>query len=77
MKITGQMHFAKALQQLRRQGVEPGDATPEELYELAEASRRCADPFCEVNADAAGFPVRVCVGRSEARVRYERFVAVV
>ena len=62
MKITGQMHFAKALQQLRRQGVEPGDATPEELYELAEAARRCADPFREVNADAAGFPVRVCEG---------------
>ena len=62
MKITAQMHFAKALQELRRQGVEPGDATPDELYELAEASRRCADPFREVNADAAGFPVRVCEG---------------
>jgi hypothetical protein len=62
MKITAQMHFAKALQELRRRGVEPGDATPDELYELAEASRRCADPFREVNADAAGFPVRVCEG---------------
>jgi len=62
MGITAQMHFAKALQQLRRQGVEPGDMTPDELYALAEASRRCADPFREVNADAAGFPVRVCEG---------------
>ncbi|MBR6734085.1 MAG: hypothetical protein IKL96_06770 [Kiritimatiellae bacterium] len=62
MKITAQMHFAKALQQLRRQGVEPGDCTPDELYALAEAARRCADPFREVNADAAGFPVRVCEG---------------
>ena len=62
MKITAQMHFAKTLQQLRRQGVEPGDCTPDELYALAEAARRCADPFREVNADAAGFPVRVCEG---------------
>ena len=62
MKITAQMHFAKALQQLRKSGVEPGDMTPDELYALAEAARRCADPFREVNADAAGFPVRVCEG---------------
>ena len=62
MKITAQMHFAKALQQLRKGGVEPGDCTPDELYALAEAARRCADPFREVNADAAGFPVRVCEG---------------
>lgn len=62
MRITAQMHFAKALQQLRKGGVEPGDCTPDELYTLAEAARRCADPFREVNADAAGFPVRVCEG---------------
>ena len=62
MKITAQMHFAKALQELKRQGVEIADATPDELYALAEAARRCADPFREVNADAAGFPVRVCEG---------------
>ena len=62
MKITGQMHFAKALQQLRKQGVELADVTPAELYGLAEAARRCADPFREVNADAAGFPMRVCEG---------------
>ena len=62
MKITAQMHFVKALQQLRKGGVEPGDCTPDELYALAEAARRCADPFREVNADAAGFPVRVCEG---------------
>ena len=62
MKITGQMHFAKALQQLRRQGVELADVTSDELYGLAAAARRCADPFREVNADAAGFPVRVCEG---------------
>jgi hypothetical protein len=62
MKITGHMHFAKALQQLRKQGVELADVTPAELYGLAEAARRCADPFREVNADAAGFPVRVCEG---------------
>ena len=62
MKITAQMHFAKALKGLRRQGVELADVTSEELYDLAEAARRCADPFREVNADAAGFPVRVCEG---------------
>lgn len=62
MKITGQMHFAKALQQLRRQGVELADVTSDELYGLAEAARRCADPFREVNADAAGIPVRICEG---------------
>lgn len=62
MKITGQMYFAKALQQLRKQGVELADVTPAELYGLAGAARRCADPFREVNADAAGFPVRVCEG---------------
>ena len=62
MKLTAQMHFAKALDGLRRQGVEPGDITPDELYALAEAARRCADPFREVNADTAGYPVRVCEG---------------
>ena len=62
MKITAQMHFAKALQLLRKQGVEQGNLTPEELYSLAEAARRCADPFRDINADAAGFPVRVCEG---------------
>ncbi len=62
MKITAQMHFAKALQGLRRQGVDIADVTPGELYALAEASRRCADPFRAVNADAAGFPVRVSDG---------------
>ena len=40
MKITGQMHFAKALQQLHKQGVELADVTPAELYGLAEAARR-------------------------------------
>ena len=62
MKVTAQMHFAKALDGLRRHGVEPGNIVPDELYALAEAARRCADPFREVNADAAGFPVRVCEG---------------
>ena len=62
MKITGQMHFAKALVELKKRGVAMKDVKPEELYALAEASRRCADPFREVNADAAGFPVRVSEG---------------
>ena len=62
MKITAQMHFAKALQELERRGVHVQDATPDELYALAAAARRCADPFRDVNADTAGFPVRVCEG---------------
>lgn len=62
MKITAQMHFAKALAGLKKSGVGLADITPDELYGLADAARRCADPFREVNADAAGFPVRVCEG---------------
>ena len=62
MKISAQMYFAKALSGLKKRGVELADMTPDELYALAEASRRCADPFREVNADAAGLPVRVCEG---------------
>ena len=62
MRITGEMHFAKALAGLKQSGVDVQDVTPAELYALAEAARRCADPFSDVNADAAGFPVRVCEG---------------
>ena len=62
MKITGEMHFAKALEDLRSQGVEIADITPAELYALAEAARRCADPFSAVNAELAEQPVRVCRG---------------
>lgn len=59
MKITGEMHFAKALQELERSGVDMRAVTPGELYALAEASRRCADPFAAVNAELAGEPVQV------------------
>lgn len=62
MEITGEMHFAKALAGLRQGGVDVRDMTPDELYALAEASRRCADPFTAVNAELAGHPVRVSEG---------------
>ena len=59
MKITGEMHFAKALQDLERRGVDVRAVAPGELYALAEASRRCADPFTAVNAELAGEPMPV------------------
>ena len=62
MKITGEMHFAKALDSLKAAGVEITALEPGELYALAEASRRCANPFSEVNAELADRPVRVCDG---------------
>ncbi len=45
-----------------RQGVSLGDLTPGELLRLVRACERVAEPFREINADAAGFPVRVCEG---------------
>ena len=62
MAITAQMHFAKALQQLRERGVEAGALTPAELFELCEACRRCASPFSDVDAELAERPVFVCRG---------------
>lgn len=55
--------FAKALTDLEsRHGVALSDIGPDELVDLARAAERAANPFRTVNADAAGFPVRVCDG---------------
>ena len=62
MRITGQMHFAKALAQLRGRGVEPSGMTPDELYALAEACRRCADPFGAEGLELLDAPAAVLRG---------------
>ena len=62
MQITAQMHFEKALRQLRERGVEVGDLTPGEVFALCEACRRCASPFSDVDAELAERPVFVCRG---------------
>lgn len=59
----GSLHLSRALDDLRtRMGVCVSDLTVDEIAELVHACDRCANPFREVNADAAGFPVRVCDG---------------
>ena len=55
--------FARALDDLKsRMGVGLADLTAEEAVALVRACERVADPFREVNADAAGMPVRVADG---------------
>lgn len=55
--------LAQALADMKsRQGVSLGDLKPDEVVRLVHACERVANPFREVNADAAGFPVRVCKG---------------
>ena len=36
--------------------------TANEMFDLVECVRRAESPFAEVNADAIGFPVKVCEG---------------
>lgn len=62
MKITGEMHFAKALAALEAAGVSRNALKPGELYALAHAAARCANPFSEVNAELADRPIFVCRG---------------
>ena len=62
MKITGEMHFAKTLAALEAAGVPRDALKPGELYALAQAAARCANPFSEVNAELAERPVAVCKG---------------
>lgn len=55
--------LAQALERLKTQrGISISDFQPDELAEFVLAAERCENPFAEVNADAAGFPVRVCEG---------------
>lgn len=55
--------FAAAISDLKsRMGVDFKDLKPAEVCALVHACDRAADPFREVNADAAGFPVRVADG---------------
>ena len=55
--------FARAVDDLKsRMGVGLADLMPDEIVALVRACERVADPFREVNADAAGMPVRVAGG---------------
>ena len=55
--------FARAVADLKsRLGVGIADLTADEVVALVRACERVADPFREVNADAAGMPVRVADG---------------
>jgi len=55
--------FEQALGDLAtRMGVGRESLSAAELLALARAAERVANPFREVNADAAGMPVRICEG---------------
>ena len=55
--------LSKALTDLKtRCKVDLNALLPEEIGDIVRACDRVAEPFKEVNADAAGFPVRVCDG---------------
>ena len=55
--------LAHALERLESQrGISIKDFTADELVDFVHAAERCENPFREVVADAAGFPVRVCEG---------------
>lgn len=61
--MSANHHLARALADLRdRMGVGPADLTTDEIADLVHACDRAENPFREVNADAAGIPVRVCEG---------------
>ena len=50
------------LTKLKADGITPADLEASELAALVRACDRCDNPFSAVNAEAAGFPVRVCEG---------------
>ena len=55
--------LAEALADMQsRQGVALADLEPAEVVSLVRAVERVANPYAEVNADAAGIPVRVAGG---------------
>jgi len=55
--------LAEALADMQsRQGVALADLEPAEVVSLVRAVERVANPYAEVNADAAGIPVRVAEG---------------
>lgn len=61
--MTAERIFTRALDDLKsRMGVGLADLTAAEVVQLVRACERVADPFREVNADAAGMPVRVSDG---------------
>ena len=61
--MTAERIFARALDDLKsRMGVGLADLTSDEVVQLVRACERVADPFREVNAAAAGMPVRVADG---------------
>jgi len=61
--MTAEVLLSQALADMKaRQGVTIADLTPGELVALVRACEKVASPFDEVNADAAGLPVRVCDG---------------
>ena len=63
MGQTAHPHLENALRDLRdRFGAEASALTANEMFDLVECVRRAESPFAEVNADAIGFPVKVCEG---------------
>ncbi len=63
MAQTAHPHLENALRDLRdRFGAEASALTADEMFDLVECVRRAESPFADVNADAMGFPVKVCEG---------------
>ena len=63
MGQTAHPHLENALRDLRdRFGAEASALTANEMFDLVECVRRAESPFAGVNADAIGFPVKVCEG---------------
>lgn len=62
MKLAARV-LARAIDDLKvRCKVDVSALLPDELADLVHACDKVANPFADVNADAAGFPVRVCKG---------------
>ena len=63
MEDKATLLLAEALADMKsRQGVNLADLEPGEVVALVRAVGRVAEPYAEVNADAAGIPVRVAPG---------------
>ena len=56
------LRLQSELDKLKADGITPADLTASELAALVRACDRCDNPFGAVNAEAAGFPVKVCEG---------------
>lgn len=56
------LRLQSELAKLKADGITTADLEPSEIAALVRACDRCDNPFSAANAEAAGFPIRVCEG---------------